>query len=73
MSPTLLLNLHQLHKKVAEILERSKGTLSLKGIWFANIDMLVTSDPANVHNNNKKLLEFPNDPTESKQYSGKYA
>jgi hypothetical protein len=58
MSPTLLLNLHQLQKKVAEILERSKGTLSLKGIWFANMDMLVTSDPANVHNNNKKLLEL---------------
>lgn len=38
-----------MHEKYTKILELSKGTILIKGAWFANIDMLTTSNPDNVH------------------------
>ncbi|XVE55132.1 hypothetical protein DITRI_Ditri03aG0135900 [Diplodiscus trichospermus] len=50
MLPTLLTNSHRLHDLSAEILERSGGgTFILKGPWFTNLDLMITSNPANVH------------------------
>ncbi|KAL7102439.1 hypothetical protein ACP275_08G120900 [Erythranthe tilingii] len=49
MLPGLLLNCGRIHKFMTELLESSGGTFYLKGPWFANMSMLITSDPANVH------------------------
>ena len=49
MLPIILLNFHRMHEKYTEILEMSKGTILIKGAWFANMDMLMTSNPDNVH------------------------
>ncbi|KAJ4715415.1 Cytochrome P450-like protein [Melia azedarach] len=47
--PELLLNFHHLHDKISEILERNKGSVLIRGAWLAQNDVLLTSDPANVH------------------------
>ncbi|KAJ4826553.1 hypothetical protein Tsubulata_042913 [Turnera subulata] len=49
MLPHLLLNIHRLYDWFISIAEQSQGTYRLKGPWFANMDMLGTVDPANVH------------------------
>lgn len=49
MLPWIFHNLQQIQDRVTEVLEQSNHTFLLKGPWFANMDMLVTSDPANVH------------------------
>ncbi|KAL7142300.1 hypothetical protein ABFS83_08G114900 [Erythranthe nasuta] len=49
MLPGLLLNCGRIHKFMTELVESSGGTFYLKGPWFANMSMLITSDPANVH------------------------
>ncbi|MBA0716999.1 hypothetical protein Golax_004848 [Gossypium laxum] len=49
MIPTLLLNIHRPHDKVAQILGRSNGTFFYRGLWFTNTSFLATSDPENVH------------------------
>ncbi|OMO74154.1 Cytochrome P450 [Corchorus capsularis] len=48
MTPTLLLNFHRAHEKVAEVLNRSNGTFHYKGIWFTNSSFLATCHPDNV-------------------------
>lgn len=49
MLPDLIINLHRLQDWAAEILEKSGCTFLFKGPWFANMDLLVTVDPANIH------------------------
>ncbi|KAF8411567.1 hypothetical protein HHK36_004122 [Tetracentron sinense] len=49
MLPGLLLNIHSIHDLCTQVLERSGFTFEFKGPWFANMDMVSTSDPANVH------------------------
>ncbi|EEF36090.1 heme binding protein, putative [Ricinus communis] len=68
MSPMfILINLRRLPDKIAELLERNEGTFLLKGPWFSDVDMLVTSDPANVHYvTTKNFWNYPKGP-ESKQ------
>ncbi|KAK4439577.1 Alkane hydroxylase MAH1 [Sesamum alatum] len=60
MIPALLKNNGRLHDYTTEVLEQSEGTFSLKGPWFTNMDMMITSDPANVHYLLTK--NFPNFP-----------
>ncbi|KAK6241023.1 Cytochrome P450 - like 10 [Theobroma cacao] len=48
MLPTMLLHFHRIHEKIPEVLEKSKGTFTYKGIWFTNTSFLGTSDPENV-------------------------
>ncbi|KAK6253582.1 hypothetical protein QUC31_015302 [Theobroma cacao] len=48
MTPTLLLNFHRAHEKVAEVLKRSNGTFLYRGVWFTNTSFLATCDPENV-------------------------
>ncbi|XVF45183.1 hypothetical protein PTKIN_Ptkin02bG0184600 [Pterospermum kingtungense] len=48
MVPTLLLNFHRAHDKVAEVLKGSNGTFMYKGIWCTNTSFLATCDPENV-------------------------
>ncbi|KAK6277127.1 hypothetical protein POUND7_017450 [Theobroma cacao] len=49
MLPMILTNWHRLADRCTEILESSGGTFTLKGFWFVNMDLIITSDPANVH------------------------
>ncbi|KAJ4715538.1 Cytochrome P450 [Melia azedarach] len=48
MLTAALLNINQLHDKVAELLEKTNGSFSINGAWIAQKDMFLTSDPANV-------------------------
>ncbi|KAJ0097205.1 hypothetical protein Patl1_27749 [Pistacia atlantica] len=49
MLPDLLLNVHRIHDWLTELTQKSQCTFLFKGPWFANMDILVTVDPANVH------------------------
>ncbi|KAA8530942.1 hypothetical protein F0562_005691 [Nyssa sinensis] len=49
MLPSLLIHIHRIHDRCTDVLTRTRGTFLLKGPWFANMDMLATVDPANVH------------------------
>ncbi|CBI21518.3 unnamed protein product, partial [Vitis vinifera] len=49
MFPSVFLHLHRIHDRVTDILEKSGCTFLVKGPWFCNMDLLVTTDPANVH------------------------
>ncbi|KAE8706795.1 Detected protein of unknown function [Hibiscus syriacus] len=49
MMPELLLNIHRVHDWCTKTLERCRGTCVLEGPWFANMIMVITCDPANIH------------------------
>ncbi|KAJ0763944.1 putative cytochrome P450 [Helianthus annuus] len=49
MIPGVLVNAHQLHDYTTELLIQSRGTFMLKGPWLANMDMLLTTDPLDIH------------------------
>ncbi|KAJ6419552.1 hypothetical protein OIU84_029621 [Salix udensis] len=49
MLPDLLLNVHRFHLWSTELAERIDGSYLFRGPWFANMDILVTVDPADVH------------------------
>ncbi|KAJ8422425.1 hypothetical protein Cgig2_003005 [Carnegiea gigantea] len=49
MLPAILKNVHRIHDFCIEIFEKSPLTFLLKGPWFANMEMLLTVDPPNVH------------------------
>ncbi|MFS7994011.1 putative cytochrome P450 [Helianthus anomalus] len=49
MIPGVLLNVHRLHEYVTELLIDSGGTFMWKGPWFTNMDMLITSNPLDIH------------------------
>lgn len=60
MTPDILLNCHRIHDFATDIVKLSNATFLLKGPWFANINMLLTSDPSNIHYMLSK--NFPNYP-----------
>ncbi|EPS57870.1 hypothetical protein M569_16947 [Genlisea aurea] len=47
--PVLFYKMRRIHDACVEVLETFHGTYLLNGPWFANLDILVTADPANVH------------------------
>lgn len=49
MISTVLANMHRFHDFATKILIRSGGTFMLKGPWFANMDMLITTHPLDIH------------------------
>ncbi|KAE8726409.1 caffeic acid 3-O-methyltransferase-like isoform X1 [Hibiscus syriacus] len=49
MMPVLLLNVHRIHDWCTDILDRCHGTFLFKGPWFANMNLMLTCDPANIH------------------------
>ncbi|XP_041993227.1 alkane hydroxylase MAH1-like [Salvia splendens] len=49
MLPAIILNLHRAHDYLTQILNDCGGTYLFKGPSLCNIDMLFTSDPANIH------------------------
>ncbi|CAK9176839.1 unnamed protein product [Ilex paraguariensis] len=60
MMPGLLQNVHHVHDYVTEFLKQSGQTFVFKGPWFANVNMVVTCEPANVHHILSR--HFPNYP-----------
>ncbi|KAG9451235.1 hypothetical protein H6P81_011200 [Aristolochia fimbriata] len=48
MLPSLLANTARIHDWYTEVLRACGGTVPFKGPWLSGLDMLVTSDPANV-------------------------
>ncbi|KAM0042426.1 putative cytochrome P450 superfamily [Helianthus debilis subsp. tardiflorus] len=48
-TPTLLVNAHRLHEYTTSVLLQSRGTFMFKGLLFANMDMLFTTDPLDIH------------------------
>uniref|UniRef100_A0A1W7HBV8 Cytochrome P450 n=1 Tax=Scoparia dulcis TaxID=107240 RepID=A0A1W7HBV8_SCODU len=63
MMPGLLLNASRIYDYATEVMELSEGTFLFKGPWFSNMDMLVTSDPANVqYILSKNFHNFPKGP-----------
>ncbi|XP_047944088.1 alkane hydroxylase MAH1-like [Salvia hispanica] len=49
MVPSLVLNIHRLHDYATELAAQSGGTFQWKGPLFCNMDMLLTTNPANIH------------------------
>lgn len=63
MLPHLLLNVHRIHDYSTEVLEKTQCTFLFKGPWFANMDILATVDPANVHHiMSSNFSNFPKGP-----------
>ncbi|KAL7210384.1 hypothetical protein ACSBR1_031858 [Camellia fascicularis] len=63
MLPTLLCHVHQIHDWATRVLCQAGGTFLFKGPFFANMNMLVTVDPSNVHYiMNSNFLNFPKGP-----------
>ncbi|KAL6567634.1 hypothetical protein OROGR_001302 [Orobanche gracilis] len=49
MLPGILQNCHRIHAYVTEILTETGGTFDFKFPWYLKMDLLFTSDPANIH------------------------
>ncbi|XP_057982314.1 alkane hydroxylase MAH1-like [Malania oleifera] len=49
MLPGLLHHAHHIHDYATHLMKLSGFTFHYKGPWLANMDMLITVDPANVH------------------------
>ncbi|KAL8469442.1 hypothetical protein ACS0TY_032332 [Phlomoides rotata] len=49
MLPGILQNCHRIHDYATDILSENGGTFQVKGPYLCNMDMLVTSDPTNIH------------------------
>ncbi|KAM7504412.1 hypothetical protein LguiB_003316 [Lonicera macranthoides] len=63
MLPGLLVNCHRVHEFATDILKDSNGTFLFKGPWFANVDMMITTDPANIqHILSKNFSNYPKGP-----------
>ncbi|XP_031117541.1 alkane hydroxylase MAH1-like [Ipomoea triloba] len=64
MMPALLKNAHRVHEFATDVLKHSGGTFEFKGpAAFANLSMLATSDPANIHHIlSKNFSNYPKGP-----------
>ncbi|XP_019183066.1 PREDICTED: alkane hydroxylase MAH1-like [Ipomoea nil] len=60
MLPAIQQNASRIHDYITEGLGQCGGTFLFKGPWFANMDMLITCDPANVnHILSKNFENYP--------------
>ncbi|KAM7504411.1 hypothetical protein LguiB_003315 [Lonicera macranthoides] len=67
MMPGLLQNAHRIHDLATDILKETGGTFLIKGPWFANMDIMITADPANIdHILNKNFSNYPKGPEHRK-------
>ncbi|XP_016470477.1 alkane hydroxylase MAH1-like [Nicotiana tabacum] len=63
MLPGALYHIQQIHERCTMTMRASGGTFLFKGPWFANMDMLSTVDPANVHYiMSANFMNFPKGP-----------
>lgn len=49
MLPAMLVSVHRLHDYATELLAYSGGTFLFKGPWLANMNMLATTNPLDIH------------------------
>ncbi|KAK4430632.1 Alkane hydroxylase MAH1 [Sesamum alatum] len=49
MLPSLFWHVNRIHDRCVDLFEQAGGTFLFKGPWFANMDLIGTADPANVH------------------------
>ncbi|EPS65366.1 hypothetical protein M569_09411 [Genlisea aurea] len=69
MLPALLLNSHRVHDFITDILSEVGGTFEFKGPTFSNLDMVLTSDPSNVHHVfSRSFLKYPKGPDFRKMF-----
>ncbi|KAM7499113.1 hypothetical protein LguiA_023527 [Lonicera macranthoides] len=67
MLPGLLRNVHRVNDFTTDILKETGGTFMFKGPWFANVDMMITADPANInHILSKNYSNYPKGPEHRK-------
>ncbi|KAJ0967501.1 hypothetical protein J5N97_024418 [Dioscorea zingiberensis] len=60
MLPTLLSNVHRIHDWGTDVVRASGCSFMFKGPWFSSMDILVTSDPANInHIFNTNFINYP--------------
>ncbi|KAL8046150.1 hypothetical protein ABFS82_08G161800 [Erythranthe guttata] len=53
-------NMHRAHEKITQVLNERGGTYLLRGPWFFRIEILFTSDPANIqHIFSKRFSNYP--------------
>ncbi|KAI3456694.1 hypothetical protein Pfo_013357 [Paulownia fortunei] len=63
MLPGILQNCHRIHAYATDILSESGGTFEFKFPWYCNMNMLVTSDPTNIHHIfSKNFSNYPKGP-----------
>ncbi|KAI3778489.1 hypothetical protein L2E82_07831 [Cichorium intybus] len=60
MMPKILINAHRIHDYATDILLQSSGTFRVKGPWFANMDLLLITNPLDVyHVLSKNFNNYP--------------
>ncbi|ESR59842.1 hypothetical protein CICLE_v10014930mg [Citrus x clementina] len=64
MLPGLLGNTWRLHEFLThDVLKKNRGTFEFTGPWFAQMDLIITSDPMNVHYiSSKNFSNYPKGP-----------
>ncbi|XP_017250649.1 alkane hydroxylase MAH1-like [Daucus carota subsp. sativus] len=63
MTPGVLKNTHRIHEFVTDVLKECHGTFQFKGPVLADLDLLVTSEPANIHHIlSKNFTNYPKGP-----------
>ncbi|KAI7747866.1 hypothetical protein M8C21_027438, partial [Ambrosia artemisiifolia] len=60
MIPGVLVNAHRLHDYATEFLIQTGGTFMFKGPWLANMDLVITTDPLDIHHIlSKNFTNYP--------------
>ncbi|XP_010681074.2 alkane hydroxylase MAH1 [Beta vulgaris subsp. vulgaris] len=60
MLPSILIHLHRTHHRCVDILQGNNCSFLFKGPWFANMDFLMTVDPANIqHIMSSNFTNYP--------------
>ncbi|KAK1397797.1 alkane hydroxylase MAH1-like [Heracleum sosnowskyi] len=63
MTPGLLKNAHRVHEFTTDVLKECHGTFQFKGPVLADLDLLVTCDPADIHYIlSKNFSKYPKGP-----------
>ncbi|KAK4439585.1 Alkane hydroxylase MAH1 [Sesamum alatum] len=63
MLPWILRVSRRIHSAVTQLMNECGGAFEFKGPWFCNMDMLITSDPANIHHIfSKNFSNYPKGP-----------
>ncbi|KAL7088298.1 hypothetical protein ACP275_13G119400 [Erythranthe tilingii] len=69
MLPAVVQNLHRIHDYATAVLTECGGTFEFKGPWFCHVDMVVTSDPANIHHIfSRNFSNYPKGPEFRKMF-----
>ncbi|GFP92735.1 alkane hydroxylase mah1 [Phtheirospermum japonicum] len=63
MVPAVIPNIHRVHDYITQVLNETGGTFEFKGPRLANLDMVFTCDPNNIHHIfSKRFSNYPKGP-----------